>query len=106
MPDYPQMIAPVNHIEPVPRRVRAVLGEVTVLDTTAALYVWEWPYYPRYYIPLADVNCDVLVDEDYAEHLCRGPARRYGLRVGESSRPGAPHVYTDGALPGLPAPSA
>jgi hypothetical protein len=31
------MIVEVNHIEPVPRRVRAVLGARTVLDTTSAL---------------------------------------------------------------------
>ena len=31
-----------------------------VLDTTCALYVWEWPNYPQYYIPLADVNADAL----------------------------------------------
>ena len=43
MPDYPQAIVPVGHVEPVPRRVRALLGGRTVLDTTAARYVWEWP---------------------------------------------------------------
>jgi uncharacterized protein (DUF427 family) len=56
MADYPQMIAPVNHIEPVPRRIRATLGARTVLDTTRALYLWESPNYPQYYIPLADVD--------------------------------------------------
>src|SRR5436305_151880 len=42
--DYPAMITPVNHVQPVPRRVRAVLAGQTVLDTTRALYVWEWPH--------------------------------------------------------------
>jgi uncharacterized protein (DUF427 family) len=95
------MIVPVNHIEPVPRRVRAFLGGVAVLDTTSALYVWEWANYPQYYIPLADVNPTVLVDEERPEHLSRGSARRYGVRVGASSRPGVAHVYTDDALEGL-----
>jgi hypothetical protein len=31
--DYPKAIAPVDHIEPVPRRIRAVLGGETILDT-------------------------------------------------------------------------
>ena len=44
--DYPAAITPVNHVEPVPRRIRAVLGETTVLDTTRALYVWEWAELP------------------------------------------------------------
>ena len=48
MNDYPAMIAPVNHVEPVPRRIRAFLGGEKVLDTTRAFYVWEWPYYPQY----------------------------------------------------------
>jgi uncharacterized protein (DUF427 family) len=99
--DYPRMIVPVNHIEPVPRRVRAFLGGVAVLDTTRALYVWEWANYPQYYIPLADVNPAFLVDEERPEHLSRGSARRYGVRVGASSRPGVAHVYAEDALEGL-----
>ena len=53
--DYPQMIVPVDHIEPVPRRIRAFLGGQVVLDTVRALYVWEWATYPQYYVPVADV---------------------------------------------------
>jgi len=99
--DYPQHIVPVNHVEPVPRRVRAVLGGRTVLDTTSALYVWEWPHYPHFYIPLADVDPQVLVDEDHEEQLRRGTARRYGLRVGGTARPGVAHAFTDSEVTGL-----
>ena len=100
-PGYPQPIVPVNHIEPVPRRVRGVFGGATVFDTARALYVWEWPPYPQYYIPLADIDPDALVDEDRTENLRRGTARRHGLRAGEAAREGAAHVYTDEALEGL-----
>jgi uncharacterized protein (DUF427 family) len=99
--DYPQVISPVDLIEPVPRRVRASLNGAVVFDTTRALYVWEWPSYPQYYIPLADCNRDLLVDEDHTEQLRRGTARRHGLRVGEVSRSGVAHVYTEEALEGL-----
>ena len=88
MSDYPKMIAPTNHIEPVPRRVRATLGGQVVLDTRRAIYVWEWPNYPQYYIPLADVAAAVLVDENRVQKLSRGPARLHGLRVGDEARPG------------------
>ena len=44
MNDYPASIVPVNHVAPVPRRIRAYLGAEKVLDTTRALYVWEWPH--------------------------------------------------------------
>ena len=66
------MIAPVNHVEPVPRRIRAVLADETVLDTTRALYVWEWPNYPQYYIPLADVRPRPARREGHAQRLGRG----------------------------------
>ena len=95
------MIAPVNHIEPVPRRIRATLGARTVLDTTRALYLWESPNYPQYYIPLADVDPDVLVDEQRIQKLSRGRARRHGLRVGDVVRSHAARVYTDESLSGL-----
>lgn len=101
MRDYPQMITPVDTIEPVPRRVRAYLAGSVVLDTTKALYVWEWANYPQYYIPLVDVAADVLVDEDHAQRLHRGTARRHGLKVGEVSRPESARVYGDDALSGL-----
>ena len=94
MTDYPQMIVPVNHVEPVPRRVRATLGGVTVFDTTRALYVWEWPNYPQYYVPLADVSAEVLVDEHKSHPSRRGQVSSFGLSAGGVSRDGAARVHT------------
>ena len=99
--DYPQAITATDHVEPAPRRVRGYLNGVVVFDTVEALYVWEWPNYPQYYIPIKDVNAEVLVDENRAEHLRRGSARRHGLRVGALSRPGVAHVYGKPSLDGL-----
>jgi uncharacterized protein (DUF427 family) len=99
--DYPQSITPPGHVEPVPRRVRAVLAGTTVLDTTRARYVWEWPPYPQYYVPLADVRAGLLVDEQRSQRLTRGTAHRHGLRIGDTSRPDAADVYRDDALEGL-----
>ena len=101
MDDYPKMIARAGHIEPVPRRIRAILGGEVVLDTTNALYVWEWPYYPQYYIPVADLKPDVLDDEQHVQELQFGKARRHGLQAGGISRPGAARLYGDDALDGL-----
>jgi len=78
-----------------------MLGGEVVLDTTGALYVWEWPNYPQYYIPVADVRPGVLVDEQHDQKLRLGTARRHGLRVGDVSRPGSARLYTDDAAPGL-----
>jgi uncharacterized protein (DUF427 family) len=99
--DYPQMITPFNHIEPVPRRIRGYLAGETVFDTVSARYVWEWAKYPQYYIPLADVDSAVLIDEDHPQRLSRGTARQHALQVGEIIRPAAARVYGADALPGL-----
>ena len=101
MSSYPKTITPAGHVEPVPRRIRATLGGEVVLDTTGALYVWEWPNYPQYYIPVADVRPGVLVDEQHEQKLRLGTARRHGLRVGDVSRPGSARLYTEDATPGL-----
>src|ERR1700722_11368471 len=95
------MIVPLNHVEPVPRRVRAVLGGQVVLDTVRALYVWEALPYPQYYIPVADVAPGVLVDEQHPQKLSRGTARRHGLDAGGLTRPGAARVSGDDAVAGL-----
>ena len=101
MSDYPQPIVPVNHVEPVPRRIRATLGGSVVIDSRSALYVWEWPHYPQYYIPLADVDPEILIDEEHEEHLRRGTARRLGLRAGTEERRGVAHHYTASDIDGI-----
>jgi uncharacterized protein (DUF427 family) len=99
--DYPRAIVAVDHVEPVPRRIRAVLAGQMVIDTTAARYVWEWPNYPQYYVPLADVAPGVLVDEERTQRFSRGTARSHALRVGDTVRSGAAAVYTDDVVKGL-----
>ena len=101
MNDYPPFLPQVDMTAAVPRRIRAVIGGHVVLDTTAALYVWESARYPHYYIPVADIDPDVLVDEQHERRLHRGTACRYGLRVGEQVRPAALHVYGEDARLGL-----
>jgi uncharacterized protein (DUF427 family) len=98
MSDYPANIVPVDHVEPVPRRIRAVLAGRTVLDTTRALYVWEVPYYPQFYVPLADVEPDVLVDEDHKQDSSRGTVAVHGLRVGDAYRPRAAKVLRESPI--------
>jgi hypothetical protein len=69
MAAYPGLITPIGHREPVPRRIRGMLGDRVVLDTTRAVYVWEWPPYPQYYVPAADLAPELLVDEEHEERL-------------------------------------
>jgi uncharacterized protein (DUF427 family) len=99
--DYPRMIAETDHAEPAPRRVRATLGGELIFDSTRARYVWEWPYYPQYYIPVEDVDRRFLVDEDHEQRLRQGTARRHGLRAGDEDRPGAVRVFGEEAIAGV-----
>jgi uncharacterized protein (DUF427 family) len=99
--DYPAHLVEVNHVEPVPRRIRGYLGGEKVLDTTGALYVWELPYYPQYYIPVTDVRRDLLIPEGQAQQTGRGLAEVHGLRAGEESRPRAARLIAESAIAGL-----
>ena len=101
MSDYPAAITTVNHVEPAPRRIRAFLGGEKVLDTTRALYVWEWPNYPQYYIPLADVRQDLLAPEGHTQQTGRGVVELAGLRVGDLHRPRAARVLAESPIGGL-----
>jgi len=99
--DYPAMIARVNHVEPVPRRIRAFSGGEQVLDSTRALYVWEWPFYPQYYVPSADVRRDLLTPEGVTQKTGRGTAEPHGLHAGGVHRPHAARVLVDSPIEGL-----
>lgn len=101
MNDYPSMIAAVNHVEPVPRRVRAYLGQQLILDTIQALYVWEWPNYPQYYIPQADVHREYLVDQMTTQQTRRGKARVFGLSAGQEQRHDAARLLDESPVDGL-----
>ena len=101
MDDYPAAITAVNQVQPVPRRIRAVLAAETVLDTTRALYVWEWPFYPQYYIPLADVRRELLVPEGQTRQSRRGAEDLHALKVGDAHRPHAARVLTESTVEGL-----
>jgi uncharacterized protein (DUF427 family) len=96
--DYPAFSTTANHVEPCPRRIRATLRESTVFDTTRAKYVWEWPYYPQFYIPAADVRQDLLVPTGMTRHSPVGVTEVFGVRVGDTHRSGAVQVVADSKL--------
>ena len=101
MSNYPVNFPEVNHVEPVPRRIRAYVGGHQVLDSSNAVYVWENQSYPQYYIPLTDVREDLLVRSGQIHPSRRGPVETCGLKVGELERPHAAKLHTDDTVPGL-----
>src|SRR5262245_66392384 len=69
--------------EPTHRRVRAFLGGEPVVDTVDALYVWEGPHYPQWYVPLADVVDGAFVPTGTEQHSpSRGTATHYTVKAG------------------------
>ena len=50
----------IGHQEPCPRRVRVVHGGVVGVDTTEALYVWDIPYFPTWYVPESSIDRNVI----------------------------------------------
>jgi uncharacterized protein (DUF427 family) len=101
MHDYPAPITPINHVEAVPRRVRATLGGETVIDTTQARYVWEWPHYPQYYVPFQDVRAGALVSEGITQHSPRGLVELHRVEVGEVSHAHGAKVLPESTVDGL-----
>lgn len=95
---YPSLVVPAGHVEPVPRRIRATIGGHVAFDTRRALYVWEWPPYPQFSIPVGDLaESVVLTDDGHVEARGAGTARRHTLRAGSEVREGAAWVWDDGA---------
>jgi uncharacterized protein (DUF427 family) len=66
------------------KRVRAYLGGEVVADTTSPLLVWEVPYYPTYYFPVADVRAGLLHKdrEDPVHSPSRGEGCTFTVRAG------------------------
>jgi uncharacterized protein (DUF427 family) len=88
--------------EPSHKRVRILFGGEVIVDTTDALYVWEWPHYPQYYLPLDDVVDGVLEPSSTTEHSpSRGTATHFTVRAGERSAPDAAWTYADSPLEAL-----
>ena len=89
-------------IETGAKRVRAYVGGEVVADTTRPVLVWEVPYYPTYYFPLADVRAEFLeADGGVAHSPSRGDGRTLSLRAGNKEAPGAALRYQDSPIEAL-----
>lgn len=94
MSNVPPPLTPPNLVAPVPRRIRGVKANEVLVDTTAALYVWEWPQYPQYYLPKADVRMDAFVEGDVIT-TPQGEGRHLELKSGAVERRPAGRLITE-----------
>ena len=90
-------------VEPCAKRVRVYLAGHLVADSRHLSLVWEIPYYPAYYFPLADVAPSAsLAPTGKSEHSpSRGDASLYDVRVDGAVAEGAARRYAESPLPEL-----
>jgi uncharacterized protein (DUF427 family) len=79
-------------VEPTRKRIRVLLAGELVADTTGALLVWEIPYYPAYYLPLADVRAE-LVPAGSGSAPGLGEAEILSVKVATATAAGAARRY-------------
>jgi uncharacterized protein (DUF427 family) len=86
-------------IESGAKRVRAYLGGEVVADSTSPTLVWEVPYYPAYYFPVADVRVELLEPDGGVAHSpSRGDGRTFTLTAGGKEAPRAALRYEDSPI--------
>ncbi len=72
---------PRVRVEPNHKWVRGVVGGRTVVDSTDSRFVWEVPYYPAWYFPLADVHAELRENGATLRSPRRGAGTRYDVVV-------------------------
>jgi uncharacterized protein (DUF427 family) len=90
--------APAHRIlfEPDPRRLRAVVDDRTVLDTTRAHLLHETGIRPVAYVPLDDFDQELLERTETRTHCpFKGDASYWSIRVGDEVRADAVWAYEE-----------
>jgi uncharacterized protein (DUF427 family) len=88
-------------VEQGAKRVRAYLAGRVVADTRRPVLVWEIPYYPAYYVPLADVVADLEPTGKTEHSPSRGEAQIFDVRMAEATAESAAKRYPDSPLESL-----
>ena len=78
--DYPRP----PRVERTSKRLRVVLGGVTIADTVSGVRVLETSHPPNYYLPRVDIRPDALLPEDGASYCeWKGVASYFTVLGGE-----------------------
>jgi uncharacterized protein (DUF427 family) len=88
-------------VEQGAKRVRAYLAGRLVADTKRPFLVWEIPYYPAYYLPLADVAAGLEPTGKTEHSPSRGDAEIFDVRVEGAVAEAAAKRYPDSPLTAL-----
>jgi uncharacterized protein (DUF427 family) len=82
-------------VEISPKRVRAYLAGVCVLDSEQARLVWEQPHYPVFYIPREAIRAELVPSAHTSTSAKRGTARYFHVRAGGRVAENAAWQYAD-----------
>ncbi len=88
-------------VEQGAKRVRAYLAGRLVADTRRPSLVWEIPYYPAYYVPLADVVAELDPTGKTEHSPSRGEAQLFDVQVEGAIAESAAKCYVDSPLEAL-----
>ncbi len=83
-------------LDPLPFRVRALIGGETVADSRQALVAFELGHAPVYYFPAGDLRADCLRPTDHATHCpYKGDASYWSVVAGGRTVENAVWSYQD-----------
>jgi uncharacterized protein (DUF427 family) len=92
----------VLYWDPVPQRIRGILGGETIVDTTDAKLLHETGHLPVYYFPEDDVRSDLLAPSAKTSHCPhKGDARYWSIEAAGRTAPDVVWSYPE-PLPGAP----
>src|SRR5262245_34514359 len=86
----------ILYFEKYPRRIRAVFGSQTVVDSKRVKLLHETGHLPVFYFPKADVRLDLLERSLRTSHCpLKGDATYWSIRSGERSATNAAWSYEE-----------
>lgn len=91
------------YLEPTPKRIRVIVDDVTIADSTRASIMSESGHQAVYYFPPEDVRADVLVPSERTTRCAKkGHARYHSIKVGDRVIENGAWYYPD-PIAGAPA---
>jgi len=85
-------------VEKGQKRVRTYLAGELVADTPTPFLVWEWPYYPTYYLPVSDVHASLTPAGETQHSPSRGEGQVLHVKVATATAERAALRYPDSPL--------